>query len=59
MDKRVLIIDMPELSDEVIVRIQEFLQDLINSFESQNAIPIRRYYRKLYNEGVMEEREKN
>ncbi|EKD73014.1 MAG: hypothetical protein ACD_45C00484G0004 [uncultured bacterium] len=55
MDKPVLIIDMPELSDEAIVRIQEFLQDLMNSFESQNAIPIKRYYRKLYNDKEMAE----
>jgi hypothetical protein len=50
VDKPVLVIHMPELSDEAIVRIQEFLQDLINSFESQNIISIKRYYRKLYNE---------
>lgn len=50
MDKPVLIIDMPELSDEAIVCVQEFLQDLLNSFESQNAIPIRRYYRKIARE---------
>jgi hypothetical protein len=55
VDKPVLVINMPELSDEAIVRIQEFLQDLINSFESQNIISIKRYYRKLYNEKGEEE----
>lgn len=55
VDKPVLIIDMPELNDETIVRIQEFLQDLMNSFESQNSISIKRYYRKLYNEQAVRE----
>lgn len=55
MDKPVLMIDMPELSDEAIVRIQEFLQDLMNSFESQNAVSIKRYYQKLYSENEKKE----
>ena len=58
MNKSVLIIDMPELSDEAIALIQEFLQDLATSFESQHIIPIRRYYRRLYNEGKREEEKK-
>jgi len=46
-------VDRPELSDEAIVRIKEFLQDLINRFESQNNKVIKRYYRALYNEKEM------
>ena len=44
MDKRVFIIEMPELTDEAVVSVQNFLWDLIRSFESQYYHQLQRYH---------------
>lgn len=48
MDRRMLIIEMPELDDEAAVGLQYFLQELTNAFESHYLNQIKRYYDKLY-----------
>ena len=48
MDKPVLIIEMPELDDKAVVDLQQFLQELTNTFESHYLHQIKRYYQKLY-----------
>lgn len=45
MDKRVFVIEMPALEDDAVARIQEFLWDLVNSFEAQYYQQLYRYYR--------------
>ena len=50
MDKRMLIIEMPELDDEAAVGFQHFLQYLTNAVETHYFSQIRRYYQKLYYE---------
>ena len=44
VDKRVFIIEMPELTDEAVVSVQNFLWDLIRSFESQDYHQLQRYH---------------
>jgi hypothetical protein len=45
VDKPVFILEMPDLSDEAIVSIQDFLLDVIQAFESQYFHQLQRYYR--------------
>ena len=44
MDKSVLIIEMPELSDEGAAKIQNVLQALMNAFESHYRHHLKRYH---------------
>ena len=37
-------IDLPLLSDEAVVEIQNFLYDVLTTFESRYGIQIHRYY---------------
>lgn len=55
MDKKVLIIEMPELDDKTAVDLREFLQYLINNVENRYHHQITRYYDKYYRE-IDEER---
>ncbi len=50
MDKRTLIIEVPELDDKTAADIQEFLQYLTNTFEIHYLHQIRRYYKNLFRE---------
>ena len=50
MDKPVLIIEMPELSNESVVNILDFLQKLMNAFEFQYDEQLKQYYRQLDND---------
>jgi hypothetical protein len=50
VDNPVLIIEMPNLSDEAVVALQDFLFEVINTFESQYSSQIKRYYQQLYGE---------
>lgn len=50
MDKKVLIIEMPELDDKTTVDLREFLQYLTNTFENRYLHQITRYYEKFYRE---------
>lgn len=45
MDKQVLIVEMPDLSDEAVVSIQGFLWDFMNTFESHYYYQLKRYYK--------------
>lgn len=44
MDKPVLIIELPELSDEAVSEIHNFLQEFRDGFESHYIGQLRRYY---------------
>lgn len=44
MDKTLLIIEMPELSDEVVGEIYHFLHTLIMAFESHYISQLRQYH---------------
>ncbi len=46
MDKPVLIIEMPKLSNEQIAGIHNFLQALMNAFETHYTYQLREYYRQ-------------
>lgn len=45
MDKPVLIIEMPKLSDEAVMGIYDFLQEITLAFESRYLHQLRRYHR--------------
>jgi hypothetical protein len=47
MDKPVLIIEMPELSNESVVSILDFLQEIMNAFECHYDNQIKQHYRQL------------
>lgn len=44
MDKSVLIIEMPELSDEGVAEVHNVLQALMNAFESHYLHQLKRYH---------------
>lgn len=46
MDKSVLIIELPELSDEAVSGMQEFLQEFMIAFESHYFCQLQRHHRK-------------
>lgn len=46
MDKPVFIIEMPELDDKAVAGVQDFLWELIRSFESQYFHQLQRYHRR-------------
>lgn len=46
MDKPVLIIEMPELSDEAVIGIHQFLAEMREAFESHYFYQIQPYYRQ-------------
>ncbi len=50
MDKSVLMIEMPELSEEVLAEIQGFLETLTEAFGSHYYHQLTRYYRRLARE---------
>jgi hypothetical protein len=45
MDKPVLIVEVPELSDEAVTGIYDFLQEITLAFESRYLHQLRRYHR--------------
>lgn len=47
MDKPVFIIEMPELNDEAVAAVQDFLWDLIRSFELRYYHQLQRHHRRL------------
>ena len=47
MDKPVIIIEVPTLTDEAVVGIQEFLQELTLAFEAHYFSQLQRHYRNL------------
>lgn len=55
MDKQMLVIEMPELDDEMLVQMQGFLQGLINSFEAHYYHRLERHYRKKYLKEMLED----
>ena len=50
MDNPVLIIEMPDLSDEAVARLEEFFHAVINTFENQYSFQLKRHYQKLQEE---------
>jgi hypothetical protein len=48
VDKPVLIVEMPELSDEAVMGIYNFLQDITLAFESHYLHRLRRYHRDSF-----------
>jgi hypothetical protein len=46
VDKPVFILEMPELNDEAVAGVQDFLWELIRSFESQYYHQLQRYHRR-------------
>jgi len=46
VDKPVFIIEMPELDDKAVASIQEFLWEIIRSFESQYYHQLQRYHQQ-------------
>jgi hypothetical protein len=54
VDKPVLIIDLPELSDEAVVGVRDFLEALMESFDSHYFSQLQRYYRGLSDKEVMD-----
>ena len=55
MDKRMLVIEMPELDDEMLVQMQDILQGLMNSFEAHYYHRLQRQYRKKYLKEMIED----
>lgn len=55
MDKQMLVIEMPDLDDEMLVQMQDFLQGLINSFEAHYYHRLERYYRKKHLKEMLED----
>ncbi len=49
MDKPVLVIEAPELSDEAAAVVRDFLFDLVNAFESHYYHKRKRYYQQSEN----------
>jgi len=47
MDKPVLMIEMPKLSNEEVIGIHDFLHALMNAFEAHYMNQLRQYYRQL------------
>ena len=47
MDKSILMIEVPELSDEAIVTIHDFLHEVVMAFESYYCHKLKRYYQQL------------
>jgi hypothetical protein len=45
MDKSVLIVELPKLSDEAVTSIYDFLQEITLAFESRYLHQLRRYQR--------------
>lgn len=54
MDKRFFVIDMPELDDQAVAAVQDFLWERINSFESQYYHQLQRYHRQSLTDGENE-----
>jgi hypothetical protein len=48
MDKSVLIVEMPELSDEAVMSIYDFLQEITLAFESHYLHRLRRYHQDSF-----------
>ena len=48
MDKSVLIVEMPTLSDEAVTGIYDFLQEITLAFESHYLHQLRRYPRDSF-----------
>jgi hypothetical protein len=44
VDKGVFIVEMPELDDEAVANIQEFLWEVVRSFESQYFHQLQRHH---------------
>jgi len=54
VDKPVLIIDVPELSDETVAGVRDFLQELMAAFDSHYFSQLQRHYRGLSDKEVMD-----
>lgn len=54
MDRPVIIIEMPILTDEAVVGIQTFLQELIFAFESHYFSQLQRYYHNAQPDDTIE-----
>lgn len=48
MDKPVLIIEMPELNDEAITALRNFIHELLISFEAHYFHKLQRYHDKVF-----------
>lgn len=46
MDKPVFIIEMPDLDDKAVAGVQDFLWELVMSFESRYFHQLQRYHRQ-------------
>lgn len=55
MDKPVFIIEMPELDDKAVVDVQNFLWELVSSFESQYFHQLQRYHRRSASDDKLKE----
>jgi hypothetical protein len=47
LDEHPFVINLPELSDEAVVALHDFLLDVLTRFESQYFAQIHRHYRDL------------
>lgn len=54
MDKPLLIIEMPELSDEAVIGIHQFLEEIREAFESHYFYQMQRYYRQHHRANEIE-----
>jgi hypothetical protein len=50
-DDNPIVLNLPELSDEAIVAIYNFLQDAVGRFENQYFAQMHRHYQDLEEEG--------
>lgn len=59
MDKPVLVIEAPELTDEAAAIVLDFLQDLINSFEAHFYYRLKRRKQLLHRVSCSDEEAEN
>lgn len=55
MDKPVFILEMPDLSDEAVSDIQDFLWYVVTAFESRYFHQLQQYHHKLERERQLDE----